>query len=36
MDREVGKINWVDLTVPDADAIRDFSTAVVQPPAVDA
>jgi predicted enzyme related to lactoylglutathione lyase len=29
MGDEIGKIGWVDLTVPDADGIRDFYTAVV-------
>lgn len=26
---EVGRIGWVDLTVPDADAVRDFYKGVV-------
>ena len=29
MTSEVGKIGWIDLTVPDAAALRDFYQAVV-------
>jgi predicted enzyme related to lactoylglutathione lyase len=28
-ESEIGKITWQDLTVPNADAIRDFYSAVV-------
>jgi predicted enzyme related to lactoylglutathione lyase len=36
-DLEVGAIGWLDLTVPDAEKIRDFYSAVVgwKPEAVD-
>lgn len=29
MDKTIGAINWMDLTVPDADGIRDFYKNVV-------
>jgi len=29
MTSEIGKIGWIDLTVPDADGLRDFYQAVV-------
>jgi hypothetical protein len=29
MNPEIGKIGWIDLTVPDAAALRDFYSSVV-------